>query len=117
MTADTDPLIQKLDRVVNEVLAYFAGPGRTNAARVDRWQARDVLQHFLYFHDATAWGIESTAMVKVADRVGMVAIPATICRGPTVARPARSPKTDPRTVSEDIRLPGNAFVIAAGGLH
>jgi hypothetical protein len=62
MTADTDPLIQKLDRVVNEVLAYFAGPGRTNAARVDRWRARDVLQHFLYFHDATAWGIESTAM-------------------------------------------------------
>lgn len=62
MTADTDALIQKLDRVVDQVLAYFAGPGRTNAARVDRWQARDVLQHFLYFHDATAWGIESTAM-------------------------------------------------------
>ena len=59
MTADTDLLIQKLDRVVTDVLAYFAGAGRTNTARVDRWQARDVLQHFLYFHDATAWGIES----------------------------------------------------------
>jgi hypothetical protein len=62
MTDDKDHLIQTLDRVVNDVLAYFAGAGRTNTARVDRWQARDVLQHFLYFHDATAWGIESAAM-------------------------------------------------------
>src|SRR5512145_1272463 len=61
MTADKDHLIQTLDRVVNDVLAYFAGAGRTNTARVDRWQARDVLQHFLYFPDATAWGIESAA--------------------------------------------------------
>ena len=60
MTADSEPLIQNLDRAVDEVLAYFAGPGRTSAARVDRWQGRDVLQHFLYFHDATAWGIESS---------------------------------------------------------
>jgi hypothetical protein len=62
MTADKDHLIQTLDQVVNDVLAYFAGAGRANTARVDRWQARDVLQHFLYFHDATAWGIESAAM-------------------------------------------------------
>jgi hypothetical protein len=61
MAADTDRLIETLDRVVNDVLAYFAGAGRTSSARVDRWQARDVLQHFLYFHDATAWGIESAA--------------------------------------------------------
>jgi hypothetical protein len=62
MTADSESLIQDLDRAVNEVLEYFAGPGRTSAARVDRWQGRDVLQHFIYFHDATAWGIESAAM-------------------------------------------------------
>ena len=62
MTADSASLIQNLDRAVNEVLAYFAGPGRTSAARVDRWQVRDVLQHFIYFHDATAWGIESASM-------------------------------------------------------
>jgi len=62
MTAISEPLIQNLDRAVNDVLAYFAGPGRTSAARVDRWQGRDVLQHFLYFHDATAWGIESSTM-------------------------------------------------------
>jgi hypothetical protein len=59
--AEKETLIQNLDRVVNDVLGYFAGPGRTSTARVDRWQARDVLQHFLYFHDATAWGIQSVA--------------------------------------------------------
>jgi hypothetical protein len=61
MTPTEDPIIQDLDRAVSDVLGYFAGPGRTSAARVDRWQGRDVLQHFLYFHDATAWGIESVA--------------------------------------------------------
>ena len=62
MTTDNrDALIQNLDRVVNDVLAYFDGPGRTSTAKVDRWQGRDVLQHFLYFHDATAWGIQSVA--------------------------------------------------------
>ena len=60
-SADRDALIQNLDRVVEDVLAYFAGSGRTSTARVDRWQGRDVLQHFLYFHDATAWGIQSVA--------------------------------------------------------
>jgi hypothetical protein len=60
-TAEKDALIEDLDRAVREVLAYFEGPGRTATARVDRWQARDVLQHFLYFHDATAWGIQSAA--------------------------------------------------------
>jgi hypothetical protein len=59
--ADREALVANLDRVVNDVLGYFAGPGRTSTARVDRWQARDVLQHFLYFHDATAWGIQSVA--------------------------------------------------------
>jgi hypothetical protein len=62
MPGDTDALIQKLDDIVNDVLAYFGGPGRTTTARVDRWQARDVLQHFLYFHDATAWGLESATL-------------------------------------------------------
>jgi hypothetical protein len=57
-----DALIQNLDGAVREVLAYFDGAGRTSTAKVDRWQARDVLQHFLYFHDATAWGIQSAAI-------------------------------------------------------
>ena len=67
MTATADALIQELDRAVTEVLGYFAGSGRTSSARVDRWQARDVLQHFIYFHDATAWGIQSVALPMVQE--------------------------------------------------
>ena len=61
-TADADALIAALDRVVQDTLAYFDGPGRQSSARVDRWQARDVLMHFIYFHDATAWGMQSVAL-------------------------------------------------------
>ena len=61
-TASTEALIANLDKVAHEVLEYFAGPGRASDARVDRWQARDILMHFIYFHDATAWGIESAAL-------------------------------------------------------
>src|SRR5438128_4806395 len=57
-----EALLSELDRVVKETLGYFDGAGRTTAARVDRWQARDVLMHFLYFHDATAWGIQAAAL-------------------------------------------------------
>ena len=61
-SASSEMLVANLDRVVQDTLAYFEGPGRTTNARVDRWQARDVLMHFIYFHDATAWGIESAAL-------------------------------------------------------
>jgi len=54
--------LDELDRMVRETLAYFEGPGRQTSARVDRWQARDILMHFLYFHDATAWGIQSVGL-------------------------------------------------------
>src|SRR5499426_2518264 len=57
-----DALLTELDRGVKETLAYFDGAGRATSARVDRWQARDVLMHFLYFHDATAWGIQAAAL-------------------------------------------------------
>jgi len=57
-----DALLAELDRVVNDTLSYFDGAGRSTSARVDRWQARDVLMHFLYFHDATAWGIQAAAL-------------------------------------------------------
>jgi hypothetical protein len=60
--AAPDDVVAELDRVVREALAYFEGPGRLNTAQVDRWKARDVLMHFLYFHDATAWGIQSVAL-------------------------------------------------------
>lgn len=58
---EKNQLIADLDRVAGDVLAYFDGPGRGTDARVDRWQARDIMMHFIYFHDATAWGIQSAA--------------------------------------------------------
>lgn len=54
--------IAAMDRAAQDTFAYFAGPGRGTDARVDRWQARDVLMHFIYFHDATAWGIQAAAL-------------------------------------------------------
>jgi hypothetical protein len=57
-----DALLAEMDRVAQEALAYFSGPGKTSAARVDKWQAREVLMHFIYFHDATAWGIQSATL-------------------------------------------------------
>src|SRR5206468_3858340 len=57
-----DALLTELDRVVKDTLSYFDGAGRSTPARVDRWQARDILMHFIYFHDATAWGIQSAAL-------------------------------------------------------
>jgi hypothetical protein len=57
-----EALLTELDRVVKETLSYFDAAGRSTSARVDRWQARDVLMHFIYFHDATAWGIQAAAL-------------------------------------------------------
>ena len=61
-TLPSKDLLASLDKVVQDTLAYFQGPGRATRARADRWQARDVLMHFIYFHDATAWGIQSVAL-------------------------------------------------------
>ena len=59
--ASKEALVADLDRVARDTFAYFEGPGRTASARVGQWQGRDVLMHFIYFHDATAWGIQSAA--------------------------------------------------------
>jgi hypothetical protein len=56
-----EALLADLDRTARDTLAYFEGPGRASHARVGDWQGRDVLMHFIYFHDATAWGIQSAA--------------------------------------------------------
>ena len=61
-TESRDAVIADMDRVARQTFRYFAGPGKKNTARVDKWKARDVLQHFIYFHDATAWGIQSAAL-------------------------------------------------------
>jgi hypothetical protein len=64
MTTDAEraELIQQLDEAVGDALAYFSGAAGTPSARVGDWAARDVLQHFIYFHDATAWGMQSVAL-------------------------------------------------------
>src|SRR5262245_7209799 len=59
--SSVNELLENLDGVVKSTLTYFDGPGRVTSARVDQWQARDVLMHFIYFHNATAWGIQSAA--------------------------------------------------------
>ncbi len=56
-----EELIQQLEDTVAETLAYFDGPGQTTDARVGDWAAWDVLAHFLYWHQATAWGIASAS--------------------------------------------------------
>jgi hypothetical protein len=35
MAAKKESLVQRLDRAVQDVLAYFEGPGRTTTARVE----------------------------------------------------------------------------------
>ena len=59
MASPATEAIAAMDRVAQETFAWFGGAGRSTTARVDRWQARDVLMHFIYFHGATAWGIQS----------------------------------------------------------
>ena len=90
-----DALIAELDRVAGETLAYFDGPGRRTDARVDRWQARDIMMHFIYFHDATAWGIAAAAqggppwpVPADADTVNEV------CRRGTFRPPRRNRRRD-----------------------
>ncbi|MBI2886560.1 MAG: hypothetical protein HYY02_05070 [Chloroflexi bacterium] len=60
--ASKEELIGALERSVSEVLAYYDGPGQATKARIDRWGAWDVLAHFLYWHYATTWGIQSAAV-------------------------------------------------------
>ena len=59
---DRDQLLAEMDRAAGETFAYFEGAGGRSEAHVDRWQGRDVLMHFIYFHDATAWGIQSAGL-------------------------------------------------------
>ena len=58
---ELDELLSALDTTVEEVLAYFEGPGATSTARVGDWGPREVLCHFLFWHDATAQGMESAS--------------------------------------------------------
>ena len=56
---ELDELLSTLEATVEEGLAYFGGPGATSTARVGDWGPREVLCHCLFWHEATAQGIES----------------------------------------------------------
>ncbi len=55
----TEELIASLERSVEAGLAYFQGPGAASRARIGAWRPREVLAHLLFWHQATAEGMES----------------------------------------------------------
>ena len=60
-TKELEALLASLDGAVHEVFDYFSGPGKISQARVGDWGPWEVLCHFLYWHAATAEGMESAA--------------------------------------------------------
>jgi hypothetical protein len=56
-----DSLITALEQSVDSGLAYFQGPGGQSKVRIGRWEAREVLCHLVWWHQATAEGMESVA--------------------------------------------------------
>ncbi|MDP6402123.1 MAG: DinB family protein [SAR202 cluster bacterium] len=58
---DVDALLQALEDAVDEAILYIEGPGATSQVVIDQWGPRDVFCHFLFWHEATARGMESVA--------------------------------------------------------
>jgi hypothetical protein len=56
-----DDLLAALDKTVEDVLAYFDGPGAVSKARVGEWGPWEVLCHFVVWHEATIQGMASVA--------------------------------------------------------
>lgn len=56
-----DSLITALEQSVDSGLAYFQGPGSQSKVKIGRWEAREVLCHLVWWHQATAEGMESVA--------------------------------------------------------
>ena len=56
-----DSLITALEQSVDSGLAYFQGPGSQSKVRIGRWEPREVLCHLVWWHQATAEGMESVA--------------------------------------------------------
>jgi hypothetical protein len=63
MAADQqiDDLIATLERSVESGLAYFEGPGGQSKVMMGHWGPREVLCHLIWWHQATAEGMESVA--------------------------------------------------------
>ena len=56
---EREALIAGLEEAVSEGLDYFRGPGTSSQVKIDQWGPREVLCHCLYWHEATARGMES----------------------------------------------------------
>jgi hypothetical protein len=54
-----DNLITALEQNVEVGLAYFQGPGSQAKIKIGRWGPREVLCHLVWWHQATAEGMES----------------------------------------------------------
>lgn len=54
-------LLENVEASVDAMLAYLEGNGAASQARVGDWSVWEVACHLLYWHDATAWGIESAS--------------------------------------------------------
>src|SRR6266849_797325 len=56
-----ESLITALEQSVEAGLAYFQGPGSQSKVKIGRWEAREVLCHLVWWHQATVEGMESVA--------------------------------------------------------
>jgi hypothetical protein len=56
-----DDLITTLEQSVESGLAYFQGPGGQSKVMIGHWGPREVLCHLVWWHQATAEGMESVA--------------------------------------------------------
>jgi len=56
-----DELIAALERSVEAGLAYFQGPGSQSTVHIGRYGPREILCQLVWWHQATAEGMESVA--------------------------------------------------------
>jgi hypothetical protein len=56
-----DSLIAALEQSVESGLAYFQGPGSQSKAKIGRYEPREFLCQLVWWHQATAEGMESVA--------------------------------------------------------
>lgn len=56
-----DALIGSAEEAVDAGLKYFSGPGESSTVRIDLWEPREVLCHLIFWHQASADGMESVA--------------------------------------------------------
>lgn len=57
----TEELIRELDETLTESLTYLTGDGNASGRVVGGWGAWEILCHMIYWHRATAEGVESVA--------------------------------------------------------